>query len=139
MAQVIKGCGVVQGRSDGVVLVTSQSISFWGGIDPKTGIINDPRHDLLGQSIADRILVFPYAKGSAAAPLVMLELARVAKAPAAMINLEAEPLLVSGPIICKHFYGKEIPVVTIDNKTFQVFKTGQHAAVDGFNGEIIII
>lgn len=138
MAQVIKGCGVVQGRSDGIVLVTKQPISFWGGVDPKTGIINDPRHDLLGRSIAEKVLVFPYAKGSAGAPLVILELARVAKTPAAMINLEAEPLLVSGPIICRHFYGKEMPLVTIDKKAFQEFTTGQHATVDGFSGEIIL-
>ena len=61
------------------------------------------------QSIAGKVLAFPHGKGSAAAPLVLLELAKQGTAPAAMINIETDPLLVAGPIISKHFYGTTIP------------------------------
>ena len=53
---------MVPGIAKGEVLVTSESISFWGGIDPATGAINDPRHEIFGQSVAGKVLAFPLAK-----------------------------------------------------------------------------
>jgi len=138
MAQVIKCKCCVSGRSEGELLATEQPISFWGGVDPHKGIINDPRHQLFGESITGKVLAFPFGKGSAAAPLVVLELVRAKKAPAALVQIEVDPLLVSGPIICKHFYGETIPVVTLNNEEFQLLKTGLHAAVDGVKGKITI-
>ncbi len=54
------------------------------------------------------------------------------------VQIEVDPLLVSGPIICKHFYGETIPVVTLNNKKFQLLKTGLHAVVDGSKSEIVL-
>ena len=138
MEKILKGCCVVPGRSEGEVLCTSQPISFWGGVDPKSGCINDPRHELFGQSISDKVIVFPFGKGSSTTSLIILELVRVNKAPAAMINLRTEPILATGPIVSKHFYGKEIPVVTIDEKAFQMLKTGQRVEVNATEGKVII-
>lgn len=45
-------------------MVTSQTISGWGGIDPMTGTIIETRHELCGQSFKDKVLVFRGAKGS---------------------------------------------------------------------------
>jgi predicted aconitase with swiveling domain len=119
-------------------LTTYQPVSFWGGVDPEKGIINDPRHELFGESVAGKILAFPYGKGSTGTPMVVLELVRAKKAPAALVQIEVDPLLVSGPIICKHFYGETLPVVTVNNEEFQLLKTGQHAVIDGSKGEIIL-
>ena len=119
-------------------MTTDQPISFWGGVDPEKGIIKDPRHELFGESIAGKVLAFPYGKGSAAAPMVILELVRAQKAPAALVQIEVDPLLISGPVICKHFYGETIPVVTLNIKAFQMLKTGLHAVVDAGKGEIIL-
>jgi predicted aconitase with swiveling domain len=83
-----------------------------------TGIIVDPRHELFELTITGKVLAFPYGKGSAAAPLVLLELAKQGTAPAAIINIETDPLLVAGPIISKHFYSRTIPVVTLNGETF---------------------
>ena len=138
MAQIIKGCGVVKGRSDGIVLVTSQPISFWGGVDPQTGIIKDPRHELFDQSIAEKIFVFPFSKGSSGAGLVILELSRIGKAPAAIVNLRTEPVLATGPIISTLFYGRDIPIVNLDEHSFKVLKTGQFVEVNATQGEIIL-
>jgi predicted aconitase with swiveling domain len=120
-------------------MVTDQPISFWGGVDPKTGCINDPRHELIGKSISGKVLAFPFGKGSSTGSLIMLELARVDKAPAAIINVRTEPILATGPIVCKHFYGKEIPIVSLDEKSFRMLKTGQHAVVNATEGYIIIL
>ncbi len=138
MEKRLKGCCVVPGKCEGEMIVTDQPISFWGGVDPKTGCINDPRHELIGKSISGKVLAFPFGKGSSTGSLIMLELARVDKAPAAIINVRTEPILATGPIVCKHFYGKEIPIVSLDEKSFQMLKTGQHAVVNATEGYIII-
>jgi len=78
MATILKCRPLVAGHGRGKILTTHQSISFWGGVDPVNGMITDPRHELFDQSITGKILAFPYGKGSAAAPLVLLELAKQA-------------------------------------------------------------
>lgn len=138
MAAIVKCKPLVAGRGRGKILSTLQSISFWGGVDPANGMIIDPRHELFDQSITGKVLAFPYGKGSAAAPLVLLELAKQATAPAAIINIETDPLLVAGPIISKHFYGRSIPVVALARAAFARLQTGQTATVDGVKGEIVI-
>ena len=138
MAVILKCKTLVAGYGTGKTLATQQSISFWGGVDPATGLIVDPRHELFEESIKGKVLVFPYGKGSAAAPLVILELTKQGTAPAAFINLETDSLLVAGPIISKHFYKEAIPVVTLNKDDFQLLKTGLHAVVDAGNDEIIL-
>jgi predicted aconitase with swiveling domain len=119
-------------------MVTSQPISFWGGVDPRTGLINDPRHELFGQSVAGKVLAFPYGKGSSTTSLILLELARVNKAPSAIINMRTEPILATGPIVSKHFYGKEIPVLALEEGAFHSLETGQRADVHGTDAYMII-
>lgn len=138
MDGMMKCIALVTGRGRGEVLKTDRQLSFWGGVDPATGEIIDPRHELFGVSITGRVLVFPYGKGSAAAPLVLLELARRGTAPAAMINIETDPLLVAGPIISRHFYGGSAPVVTVNEADFKRLKTGLQVEVDGDRGEVVI-
>lgn len=138
MTEIIPCEILVSGHGSGIVLASSQTISFWGGVDPDTGKITDPRHELFGESIREKILVFPYGKGSAAAPLVLLELARQKTGPAAIINVETDPLLVAGPIISKHFYGRNIPVVKMAPNSFELLRTGQFCYVDGEQGKVMI-
>ena len=138
MAAIVKCRSLVTGYGSGEILITQQHISFWGGVDPMSGMIIDPRHELFDQSITGKVLAFPYGKGSAAAPLVLLELVKQRTAPAAIINIETDPLLVAGPIISKHFYGIAIPVVAMAQKAFDQLQMGQVAAVDGVKGEVII-
>ncbi len=129
---------MVPGIAKGEVLVTSQPISFWGGVDPATGLINDPRHDLFRKSIAGKVLVFPFGKGSSTGSLIMLELARVDKAPAAIVNVRTEPILATGPIVINHFYGKQIPIISLDENSFRMLKTGQHVTVNATEKFIVL-
>ncbi len=39
-------------------------ISFFGGVDPETGVVVERGHELEGQCIAGKVLVFPTGKGS---------------------------------------------------------------------------
>jgi len=61
---VLRGRKVVGGCAEGEALVTRDTISGWGGIDPMTGTIIETHHELRGVSFKDKILVFPGAKGS---------------------------------------------------------------------------
>lgn len=117
-------------------MATSQPISFWGGVDPQTGCITDPRHELFGQSISGKVLVFPFGKGSSGAPPVLLELSRIGKAPAAIINLRTDPILAIGPLVGKYFYKKVIPIINLNEKEFQRLESGQFVEVDAAEGKV---
>ena len=60
----IKAKPVTRGIAEGEAIVSHMPISFTGGMDPNTGVIREPGHDLEGQSVAGKILVFPMGKGS---------------------------------------------------------------------------
>jgi len=61
---VIKGRGVIPGVVQGEALVCPQSITGWGGIEPRTGVIMELGNINRGVSIKDKILVLPGSKGS---------------------------------------------------------------------------
>ena len=111
---VIPSKPIIKGQAEAEILFSRKPISFIGGVDPQTGIIRDPLNDCEGKSIADKIYVFPFGKGSSGAGLVLLELARVGKAPVALVNLRTDSVLMTGPLICREFYKKLIPVVNVD-------------------------
>ena len=60
---------------------------------------------------------------------MLLELLRLNLAPAAIINIRTEPLLATGPVVGKHFYGKTFPIVNIDDADFKLLISGMDAEV----------
>ncbi len=59
-----QGRKIYAGKVKGQALVTSMGISFFGGVDPATGLVVEKDHELEGESISGKILVFPSGKGS---------------------------------------------------------------------------
>jgi predicted aconitase with swiveling domain len=57
----LRGRTVVGGCTEGEALVTRDTISGWGGVNPMSGTIIETRHELRGQSFKDKVLVFPGA------------------------------------------------------------------------------
>ena len=55
---ILQGRTIYQGEAAGKALVTSQGISFFGGVDPENGVVVERGHELEGQSIAGKVLVF---------------------------------------------------------------------------------
>lgn len=125
----IGGTCILPGDAKGPVLVTRQSISFWGCVNPATGRISDKRHELYGNSISGKVLVFPFGKGSSTGSLMILELLRLDLAPAAIVNIRTEPLLATGPVVGKHFYGKTFPIVNVAESDFGHFESGLDAQI----------
>ncbi len=95
----IKCHRVASGRASGPALVTGQAISFLGNVNPETGIVVDPAHELFGESIAGKVLVFPGGKGSTVGSYVIYQLKKRDLAPVAMINLLSEPIVAVGAVI----------------------------------------
>ena len=137
---VIKCRPLVGGKALGEALVTQESISFWGGLDPRTGVIIEKGHELQGLSVAGKILIFPYGKGSCTGSTVLLEAIRCGKSPLGIINLKTEPIIVAGVILAKKLYGKSIPVVDKPHSPnfFKMVKTGDRVEIDADSGIIKI-
>lgn len=110
---------LVAGRAGhGEALVLDEPISFWGGVDPKTGRIADVRHPQHGESIAGKVLFLPGTIGSSSASAVLLELVRNGHAPAALVMHEPDAILLLGLIVAKEM-GWETPVaVRMDRDIF---------------------
>lgn len=112
-----------RGKAEGEALVTKDPISFYGGVDPKTGVITDRDNELNGENIKGKILVFPFGKGSTVGPYTIYQLAKLGTAPKAMINMECETIVAVGAII------SDIPCV--DRIDVTKIKTGQNVKIDG--------
>ena len=96
---------LVQGKAgEGEALLLTAPISFWGGVDARTGRIADVRHPQHGESISGRVLFLPGTIGSSSASAVLMELAHNGHAPAALVlhepdgrfSAEAEAVLRGG-------------------------------------------
>jgi uncharacterized protein len=124
----LKGRKIYQGRVTAEALVTSMGISFFGGIDPDTAIVVEKGHELEGQSIDGKILVFPTGKGSTVGSYTLYRLKANGMAPAAILNRDCEPITAVGCII------SEIPCV--DQLPVEQIRSGSMLTVDGELGTI---
>jgi len=137
---VLKCRGVMSGKAKGEALVTTQPISFWGGIDSKTGLIIDKRNEMCGKSICEKVLVFPYSKGSSTSSAVFLEAVRRGKAPVAIVNVETEPLLAVGVILANRLYQKIIPVVDhVQTNPCEIIANSDLVGVDADSGVLRVM
>jgi uncharacterized protein len=82
----------------GPALILSAPISFWGGVDPASGAVIDPRHPQHGANIAGTVLFLPGTIGSSSASAVLMELVHCGNAPAAIVLHEADAILLIGLI-----------------------------------------
>ncbi len=95
----MKGRTIYPGNAEGIALVSKQPIGFYGGIDAKTGIVIEKGSELEGESVKDRVLVFPCGKGSTVGSYVIYGLKKNGVAPAAIVNSETETIVATGAIL----------------------------------------
>jgi uncharacterized protein len=119
----LNGRIIYKGKAEGEALVTSMPISFYGGVDPNTGVVIEKGHELQGVSVKGKILVFPQGKGSTVGSYTLYRLKKNGAAPAGMINRECETIIAVGAII------SEIPCV--DKVDVLKIKTGDKVEIDG--------
>jgi len=128
---ILKGRTIYPGVTSGVALVSRMGISFYGGVDPETGVVTEDGHDLEGKSIAGKVLVFPTGKGSTVGSYVLYRLKKNGIAPLAVINEECETITAVGCIIA------EIPC--IDQVELDKIQTGMTLQIDAANGIMEVI
>ena len=129
----LRGRKIISGKAEGEAVVTKQAISFLGGVNPDKGIVVEKGHELEGQSITNKIFVFPQGKGSTSGPYVIYKMAKRKTAPAAIINVKAEPIIAVGAAM------GNIPMVDqLDQNPLDVIETGDYIKVDGDQGTVEI-
>ena len=96
---ILQGRKISPGSAVGETLVTGMGISFFGGVDPDTGLVVEKGHALEGQCIRGKVLVFPSGKGSTVGSYTLYRLKKAGNAPVAILNSEAETITAVGCII----------------------------------------
>ncbi|MFW9821751.1 MAG: DUF126 domain-containing protein [Candidatus Thorarchaeota archaeon] len=123
-----QGRKIYKGIVEGEALFTKDGISFYGGVDPDTGKVVEVGHELEGQSIIGKVLVFPTGKGSTVGSYTMYRMKKNNTAPVAIVNKEIDTIVAVGCII------SEIPCV--DKIDVNNLKSGQNLVVNGSEGTV---
>lgn len=129
---MIKCRSISKGKTNGELIVSNKTISFLGGVNPETGEVIDPNHDLKGKSIKDKILFIPGGKGSTVGSYVIYQMKKNNTAPKAIICLKAEPIIATGAIM------SNIPMVDSLSSTDEL-KNGVNVEVDCDSNQIKIL
>ena len=131
---ILHGRKVVNGTAEGEALISSDSVSFYGGVDPDTGIIIEPGHALCGKCITGKVFVFPTGKGSTVGSYVIYRMKKKGTAPVAIVNVETEAILATGCVI------SGIPLVDkLDLDPIKTFNTGMRLRVVGDKGLVEVL
>jgi len=127
----LHGRTVVPGYAEGEALTSPEPISGWGGIDPATGTIIEPRHALHGVSFAGKVLVFPSAKGSSGWSGFFQSTRLLGTAPVAMVIARISTKSALGAVVTR------VPALTdLDRDPCLIIRTGDWVRVDATHGLI---
>ena len=124
----MKGRTISPGTARGEALVSTEPIGFYGGIDAKTGIVIEQGHELEGQCVTGKVLVFPCGKGSTVGSYVIYGLARNGVGPAALVNKETETIVATGAILAG--------IPTVDGIDIENISSGDTLEIDAEAGTV---
>jgi len=130
----LKGRKVVGGYAEGEALVSVDPVSFYGGVDPETGVVVEPGHAVEGECITGKVFVFPTGKGSTVGSYVIYRMSKLGTAPAALVNSETEAIIATGCVI------SGIPLVDkLDRDPLLEIKSGDLLKVSADEGVVEVI
>jgi len=130
----IKAHMVCAGKAEGEAVVYNGPFSFLGDLNPATGKVPVPRHELEGISLVDKVFVFTTGKGSSGGDFAAWAAKENNNAPAAIICLESEPVLTGAVLVT------QIPAVDHPEKNvLELIKTGDYVKVDATAGIIEVV
>jgi predicted aconitase with swiveling domain len=129
----IKGRGIVPGRVEGEALVSHETISGWGGIDPATGTIIERRHELYGVCFTGKVLVFPGAKGSSGWSGFFQATRLLGTAPLAMVFTTLSTRSALGAVVTR------VPTISdLDEDPVERIRTGDWVIVNADRGLVTV-
>ena len=134
MIMRLKGRKVVGGYAEGEALVSADPVSFYGGVDPETGVVVEPGHAVEGECITGKVFVFPTGKGSTVGSYVIYRMSKLGTAPAALVNSETEAIIATGCVI------SGIPLVDkLDRDPLMEIKSGDLLRVSADEGVVEVV
>lgn len=132
-SKTLLGQKIVGGTVSGHAVVTTEAISFNGGVDNMTGVVTEPGHELEGVNIAGKVLVFQTGKGSTGGSYKIYDMVSRGTAPVGFIQVSPEAVTTIGAII------GNIPVVAnLCEDPTQVIKTGDFVELEADKGAVIV-
>lgn len=133
MTVKINGRGIVPGYVEGEALVSHETISGWGGIDPAEGTIIERRHELFGVCFTGKVLIFPGAKGSSGWSGFFQSTRLLGTAPLAMVFTTLSTKSALGAVVTR------VPTITdLDDDPLAYARTGDWVVVDADQGVVTI-
>jgi predicted aconitase with swiveling domain len=127
---ILQGRKIVEGKAEGEALVTKEPLSFMGSINPKTGVVIERGHELEGQCLQGKILVFPCSKGSTGGSYMLYDVVKNGVGPLGIINRDAESVVVIGAIVA------DLPM--IDQIDVSRIQTGDYLLLNASEGKVEI-
>ncbi|MHA7970805.1 cis-3-hydroxy-L-proline dehydratase [Rhizobium sp. CAU 1783] len=109
---------LIEGVAEGPLLWSDTALSFWGGVDPDTGIVIDQAHPLHGKCLKGAILAIPGGRGSCTGSAVLMQLILAGTAPAGMVFCQNEEILTLGVIVAEEMYDRSLPIAVITPAAF---------------------
>lgn len=109
----LRGRIIVPGEAVGPLMALSAPISFWGGLDPVTGAVSDPRHPDHGRVVTGTVLAIPASVGSSSSSAIMLELLREGTGPAALLLGSTDAIVALGVVVARELELPTIPVLEV--------------------------
>lgn len=139
MEQLTLNCkNVIPGTKRIRLVHSNDSFSFVGGVNTLTGDISDYRHANYLENITDKAFAFPFGRGSSGAGLILMEMLRIGTAPAAIINIHTDPVILTGPLICKHFYNQLLPVINLSEEDYKKLEGAQEIELFADKEELVL-
>ena len=123
------GQRLLPGTLQAPVIATTEALSFWGGVDPATGLVIDIHHPLRGVCLSGAILVMPSSRGSCSGSGVILDMILSGMAPAALVFSEAEDVLTLGALVAAEMFGKTLPVLRLPPAAFVALSEAKTAKI----------
>src|SRR3972149_12333291 len=99
MAKILRGQAVVPGKVEGQAIVSRTPFSFFLGVNTDTGVIMEEGREQIGNSIAGKVLVYPFGKGSSGDCLRLWRCANNGVAPIGIICRKADSVQAQGAIV----------------------------------------
>ena len=129
MTKVLTGKVSHPGVAEGEVLLLTEPVSFWGGVDHHGEII-DVHHAQHKAKMTNKVLVMPSGRGSSSATAVLAELIRTGDGPLAIIMLQCDTILVIGALVSAEIYGISLPIVELEQAEYDQLSDGMQVMVD---------
>lgn len=120
---------LVDGEGCGAALVLSEPLSFWGGVDERTGTIIDHHHPQRGETVAGRVVVLARTRGSTSSSGVLAELVRRGVGPAALLLAEPDLAVVAALTVAAELYGIRVPAIVLNLDDWHDVRDGERLRV----------